>query len=106
MKNLTPNRRQILKLVAGSATLPLVPLNVPLAFAQSGTRHGLSVFGDLKYGPEFKQFDYVNVDAPKGGSLIFQPGYWFNNQNYQTFNTLNGFVTKGDAPTTGRILFR
>ena len=98
MKHLTPNRRQILKLVAGSATLPLVPLNVPLAFAQSRGHHGLSVFGDLKYGPEFKQFDYVNVDAPKGGSLIFQPGYWFNNQNYQTFNTLNGFVTKGDAP--------
>ncbi len=98
MKNLTPNRRQILKLVAGSATLPLVPLNVPLASAHSGVHHGLSVFGDLKYGPEFKHFDYVNVDAPKGGSLVFQPGYWFFNQNYQTFNTLNGFVIKGDAP--------
>ena len=98
MKNLTPNRRQILKLVAGSATLPLVPIHIPYAIAHGGAHHGLSVFGDLKYGPEFKQFDYVNVDAPKGGSLIFQPGYWYNNQNYQTFNTLDGFVTKGDAP--------
>ena len=98
MNNLKPNRRQVLKLVAGSATLQLVPLHVPLAIAQNSGRHGLSVFGDLKYASDFKQFDYVNPDAPQGGSLVFTPGYWYNNQNYQTFNTLNGFVTKGDAP--------
>ena len=28
--------------------------------------HGLSAFGDLKYGADFKHFDYVNPDAPKG----------------------------------------
>ncbi len=32
-------------------------------------RHGLSLFGDLKYPPGFKQFDYVNAAAPKGGVL-------------------------------------
>ncbi|HYA06998.1 MAG TPA: extracellular solute-binding protein [Xanthobacteraceae bacterium] len=32
-------------------------------------RHGLSLFGDLKYPPGFKQFDYVNADAPKGGAV-------------------------------------
>jgi microcin C transport system substrate-binding protein len=32
-------------------------------------RHGLSLFGDLKYPPGFKQFDYVNPNAPKGGSV-------------------------------------
>ena len=46
-------------------------------------RHGLSLFGDLKYPPGFKHFDYVNPNAPKGGvvRLIgvrhlrqFQPG--------------------------------
>ena len=31
--------------------------------------HGLSLFGDLKYPAGFKQFDYVNPDAPKGGSV-------------------------------------
>jgi microcin C transport system substrate-binding protein len=27
-------------------------------------RHGISGFGDLKYPPDFKHFDYVNPDAP------------------------------------------
>ena len=31
-------------------------------------RHGMSAFGDLKYSPGFEQFDYVNANAPKGGS--------------------------------------
>ncbi len=29
--------------------------------------HGISDFGDLKYPADFKHFDYVNPDAPKGG---------------------------------------
>jgi microcin C transport system substrate-binding protein len=35
--------------------------------AQPAWRHGVSLFGDLKYPPGFKQFDYVNPQAPKGG---------------------------------------
>jgi microcin C transport system substrate-binding protein len=31
-------------------------------------RHGVSLFGDLKYPSGFKQFDYVNANAPKGGT--------------------------------------
>ena len=27
----------------------------------------LSLFGDVKYPADFKRFDYVNPDAPKGG---------------------------------------
>src|SRR5882724_9498205 len=30
-------------------------------------RHGLSLFGDVKYPLDFRRFDYVNPDAPKGG---------------------------------------
>ncbi|HZE55730.1 MAG TPA: ABC transporter substrate-binding protein, partial [Bradyrhizobium sp.] len=45
---------------------------VDAAQAQSGAgdlvwRHGLSLFGDVKYPAGFKRFDYVNPDAPKGG---------------------------------------
>ncbi|MCA3636599.1 MAG: hypothetical protein INF18_12870, partial [Methylobacterium sp.] len=29
--------------------------------------HGMSIFGDLKYPADFKRFDYVRPDAPKGG---------------------------------------
>ncbi|MGN6117023.1 MAG: extracellular solute-binding protein [Nitrobacter sp.] len=32
-------------------------------------RHGLSLFGDVKYPQGFKRFDYVNPDAPKGGTV-------------------------------------
>ncbi len=31
-------------------------------------RHGLSLFGELKYPAGFTHFDYVNVNAPKGGA--------------------------------------
>jgi microcin C transport system substrate-binding protein len=39
------------------------------AQADEGTwRHGLSLFGDLKYPPQFAHFAYVNPGAPKGGT--------------------------------------
>jgi microcin C transport system substrate-binding protein len=31
-------------------------------------RHGVSLFGDLKYSAGFRHFEYVNADAPKGGT--------------------------------------
>jgi microcin C transport system substrate-binding protein len=39
--------------------------------AQAGLkwRHGLSLFGDVKYPEGFKRFDYVNPEAPKGGAV-------------------------------------
>jgi microcin C transport system substrate-binding protein len=44
---------------------------IDAAKAQSATepawRHALSLFGDIKYPADFKRFDYVNPDAPKGG---------------------------------------
>src|SRR5207253_11517387 len=35
--------------------------------SEPGWRHALSLFGDIKYPADFKRFDYVNPDAPKGG---------------------------------------
>jgi len=32
-------------------------------------RHGLSLFGDIKYPSDFKHFEYVNPNAPKGGAV-------------------------------------
>ena len=37
--------------------------------SQAEPKHGLSVFGDLKYPAPFSYFDYVNPDAPKGGRI-------------------------------------
>ena len=86
-------RRTALKLAAGAAALPLVP---GAAFAGE-RRHGLSIFGDLGKPADFASFDYINVNAPKGGRISMLAPNWGYNQNPQTFNTLNGYVTKGDA---------
>ncbi|HEV8016025.1 MAG TPA: extracellular solute-binding protein [Stellaceae bacterium] len=51
-------------------------------------QHGLSLFGDpLKYPADFKHFDYVNPDAPKGGSVRFG--------DVGTFDNLNPFILRG-----------
>ncbi len=36
---------------------------------QPAWKHGLSLFGDVKYPPGFKHFDYVNPAAPQGGMV-------------------------------------
>lgn len=57
------------------------------AFAGSTVKHGLSVFGDLKYGPSFDSFEYVNPNAPKGGRLRLA--------GRDSFDNLNPFILKG-----------
>jgi microcin C transport system substrate-binding protein len=53
----------------GIALLGAPALSVLPAFAQEKTwTHGLSLFGDVKYPAGFKNFDYVNPQAPKGGA--------------------------------------
>jgi microcin C transport system substrate-binding protein len=67
--------------------------------------HGISSFGDLKYPADFKHFDYVEPSAPKGG--IFSqigPSRQFN-QNFQTFNSLNSYILKGDAAQGMELTF-
>src|SRR6185437_11430418 len=44
-------------------------------------KHGLSLFGDLKYPDGFKNFDYVNVSAPKGGAVRMIAFGTFDNFN-------------------------
>ncbi|MFN3625722.1 MAG: extracellular solute-binding protein [Hyphomicrobium sp.] len=54
-------------------------------------RHGLSAFGDLKYPADFKHFEYVNPDAPKGGRLAL-----IGPEGRTTFDSFNNFLIKGD----------
>ncbi len=66
------NRRSLLKssLVALAAQrLPLPLWTSPAQAAGPVWRHGVSPFGELKYQPGFKQFDYVKASAPKGGAV-------------------------------------
>ena len=63
-------------------------------------RHGVSVFGKLKYPADFTHFDYVNPDAPKGGRLSM-----IGSSGVTTFNSLNSFILKGDAAQGLSALF-
>ncbi|HMI15552.1 MAG TPA: extracellular solute-binding protein [Bradyrhizobium sp.] len=70
-------RRHLLQSGAFAAVAPTLGIAVGLpaiesARAQTASgepawRHALSLFGDIKYPADFKHFDYVNPDAPKGG---------------------------------------
>ncbi len=71
----------------------LLAASLVLAFSgapgRAAAQHGLSLFGDLKYPANFQHFDYVNPDAPKGGTVKFA--------SIGTFDTLNPFTLKGEA---------
>ena len=89
------SRRNVLGLGVGALSAPL--LGPAKAAGFSAEVHGLSVFGDLKYPADFPHFDYVNVAAPKGGTFSFIPSVRAYNQSYQTFNSLNAYILKGDG---------
>src|SRR5688500_1573943 len=91
------SRRRILQTGAASAALTLLPRTGLAQEGNGSESHGLSSFGELKYGPDFKHFDYVNPAAPKGGTLAIQIRQTYGNQNFDTFNTLNIFVLRGDG---------
>ncbi len=55
-------------------------------------RHGLSIFGELKYAADFKHYDYVDPNATKGGRLST-----IGTSAITTFDSFNGFILKGDA---------
>lgn len=100
------DRREFLALSAGAIAAPLLPRGPAFAASSTGKAlHGLSAFGELKYPADFSSFGYVNVEAPKGGTFNYGPSQWLYNQNPYTFNTLNSFVAKGDAPPRMEICF-
>ena len=70
----------------------LVILLLTTADAAAGPAHGISMYGELKYGPGFKHFEYVNPAAPKGGTVKLSA--------LGTFDTLNPFILKG-VPAVG-----
>ena len=73
--------------------LLLLFLSLALSFPASATiseSHGYAQFGTLKYPASFSHFDWVNPNAPKGGTLrIMASG---------TFDTLNPYTFKGSSP--------
>ena len=91
--------RHAVPLAALFAALFWLPaIAVPASAA--GPSHGLSAFGKLKYPADFKHFDYVNPDAPKGGELK-----QIGTAGVTTFDSFNPFLLKGDAAQGLFLLF-
>jgi microcin C transport system substrate-binding protein len=91
-------------LIGATALAAASGLKAP-ALAQETETHGISAFGDLKYPADFKQLEYVDVNAPKGG-LFSQigPSRQYN-QNFLTFNSLNSYILRGDAAQGMQLTF-
>ena len=64
----------------------------PASAAEVQLSHGLSLFGDLKYGPDFTHFDYANPEAPKGGAIKLHA--------IGSYDSLNANILKG-SPAAG-----
>jgi microcin C transport system substrate-binding protein len=89
------SRRHVLGLSLGAVSTPW--LHTAKAADAGQDIHGLSAFGDLKYPSDFQHFDYVNPDAPKGGIFSLIPSGRAYNQSFQTFNSFNAYVLKGEG---------
>jgi microcin C transport system substrate-binding protein len=88
-------RRSVLRTGAAALAAPTAValdgvMGSPAALAQASApesaqprawKHGLSLFGDLKYPADFTQFDYVNAKAPKGGAARLMAFGTFDNFN-------------------------
>ncbi|MEM7461591.1 MAG: extracellular solute-binding protein [Pseudomonadota bacterium] len=87
-------------------TFILVTLTSPI-FVQSTSamdgewQHGGTLFGELKYGPDFEAYEHVNRNAPIGGTL--------NQTVLGGYDSFNPFVVRGRAAAglnyTGGLLW-
>ena len=77
--------------------VPAAPEGKPEPAAGETRHHALSLVGEPKYGPDFKSFDWVNPEAPKGGTLrSFVEG---------SFDSLNPFSVKGAPAASLGLIF-
>lgn len=73
--------RPLLLALSGVALLFSAPAQADQA------RHAIAMHGDVKYAPDFTHFDYVNPNAPKGGTVRFG--------ELETFDSFNPFIPRG-----------
>jgi microcin C transport system substrate-binding protein len=86
-----------MKFVAAALlSLSLLMPATPGAMADEVWRSSTSLIGEPKYPDGFKHYDYVNPDAPKGGTL--------NQAAVGTFDSLNPYMVQG-TPAAGFAAF-
>ena len=72
-----------------TALVVMVMAGSSLAASADEWRSSGSLVGESKYGENFKQYDYVNPNAPKGGTL--------NSVVSGSFDSFNPFIVRGSA---------
>jgi microcin C transport system substrate-binding protein len=107
------NRRTLLGRGTLAALLPILkglgmytlaaPAAAQISEQDRNWRHGLSLFGELKYPPEFKRFDYVNPNAPKLGSARMIAFGTFDNFN-EVVAGLKGSIAAGASMISDTLL--
>ena len=79
-----------MSLLSRSLVLTLLLATALPSWATLYRQHGYSLYGQPRYPENFEHLDYVNPDAPKGGTLrVMGSG---------TFDTLNPYTLKGTSP--------
>ena len=92
-------RRAWLQRVALALAAALWALVAHADDPEAGWAHGYAAFGAPKYPAGFTHFEYVNPDAPKGGTL-----YLRNPDRRSSFDKFNPFTTRGNSPA-GMMIF-
>jgi microcin C transport system substrate-binding protein len=103
------SRRSVLRATAATFAAPALGGLGIGAFSTSATaqtqnwKHALSLFGDVKYPAGFKNFDYVNPQAPQGG-MVRQVAFG----TFDNFNTViagvKGNVAAGTELVTETLM--
>lgn len=74
------------------AAAALAGVSAPVAAEPA---HGIAMYGDPALPPDFVSLPQANPDAPQGGRIVFGEG--------GSFDSLNPFILKGNAPYGVRV---
>ncbi|RQS07848.1 ABC transporter substrate-binding protein [Burkholderia sp. Bp9002] len=76
---------------AAGRTAAALLVQAVLAATAAHAAHAIAQYGEPKYPPGFKHFDYVNPDAPKGGTLVLA-----NPNRLTSFDKFNPYTMRGN----------
>ena len=88
------SRRTLMLAASAALVTPLVAPARATGVVDRPWRHGLALFGDLKYPPQFPHFDYVKRDAPKAGTVRRAASGTYDNFN-MAVDGLKGVLASG-----------
>jgi microcin C transport system substrate-binding protein len=93
---MTTGSRRVLGLLFASVLIGFCGLTASNA---AHAVYAIAQYGEPKYPPGFKHFDYVNPDAPRGGTLVLA-----NPDRLTSFDKFNPFTQRGNpAPGIGNL---